>query len=234
MHPAGQRCPDAPRPAWTRADGTAYRGPSGERRFRKIRAQILRDTPLCRCGRLATEVDHRWPVEYGGPRYEVWNLQALCKGCHIRKTRRDRDGARRRVESVTPYTVVAGPPLAGKTTHVLEHSEPGDLVLDLDELARAVLVGTKTTAGPARDAVHPYIVEMRDAALDRLARPSDVRHAWVITGAPRRPDRARFRGAELVVLDTPLDVCLARRRTTRRPAVTDQWIRAWWAAYEPD
>lgn len=230
------RCPDAPRPAWTRADGSGYRGPSGHRRYRKLRQLILDETPLCRCGRLATEVDHRWPVEYGGPAYEGWNLQALCGDCHKRKTRRDRDGARRLVESVTPYTVVAGPPLAGKTTYVREHSRSGDLVLDLDEITAALVrPGSRMPrTGAYRDALHPFAVEMRNAALDVLARPSDVRHAWVITGAPRRVDRARFRGADVVVLPTPADTCLTRLRAGRRPADTADWIRAWWAAYEPE
>lgn len=34
------------------------------------------------------EVDHRVPVERGGG-HEMRNLQTLCRGCHIRKTRRE-------------------------------------------------------------------------------------------------------------------------------------------------
>lgn len=234
IHPAGARCDD-PRAgsAWQRPDGRSYRGIS-TRAYRKRRQAILDETPLCRCGRVAVEVDHIWPVEYGGPIDEWWNLQALCKACHLRKTRRDRDGARRRVDSVIPYTVVTGPPLAGKSTLVAERMQPGDLVLDIDLLYRAVLPEVRRSQLKHRDAAHPFVIEARDAMLDRLARPSDVRHAWVITGAPRRVDRARFRGADVLVLPTPAETCLARIRPARRPPATAGWIRAWWSAYEPE
>ena len=33
------------------------------------------------------EVDHVQPLANGGAMYAVGNLQTLCRGCHIRKTR---------------------------------------------------------------------------------------------------------------------------------------------------
>lgn len=38
-------------------------------------------------------------------------------------------------------TVVIGPPAAGKTTYVLAHARPGDIVVDLDRLANALTCG---------------------------------------------------------------------------------------------
>jgi 5-methylcytosine-specific restriction enzyme A len=60
--------------------------------WRKLRAQILREEPLCReCYRrgiitIATEVDH-----IDGNRYNLSreNLQPLCKSCHSRKTAKE-------------------------------------------------------------------------------------------------------------------------------------------------
>jgi 5-methylcytosine-specific restriction protein A len=65
-------------------------------RWRKVRACYLAEHPLCASclgdGRLtaATVVDH--VIAHGGDRQLFWdrnNWQALCKGCHDRKTGRD-------------------------------------------------------------------------------------------------------------------------------------------------
>ena len=59
------------------------------RRWSKVRLQVLeRDGYRCvdcgKAGRL--EVDHIMPAYRGGSLYDLANLQALCKSCHISKT----------------------------------------------------------------------------------------------------------------------------------------------------
>ena len=59
------------------------------RRCAVLRRQVFeRDGYRCRCcgaaGRL--EADHVLPIHKGGEVYELRNLQALCRACHIRKT----------------------------------------------------------------------------------------------------------------------------------------------------
>ena len=39
------------------------------------------------CGRYGNEVDHAQPLQHGGEPYALLNLQTLCRGCHIEKTR---------------------------------------------------------------------------------------------------------------------------------------------------
>jgi len=71
---------DAARP------GSAQRGYDGE--WRRIRKAYLEEHPYCvRCGAPATDVDHIRPLSRGGTHDET-NLQALCHGCHSRKTAR--------------------------------------------------------------------------------------------------------------------------------------------------
>ena len=58
----------------------------------KLRARVKHEEPVCRtrfCGQLATDVDHIRPHK-GDPRlfFDRGNLQALCHGCHSRKTSR--------------------------------------------------------------------------------------------------------------------------------------------------
>ena len=54
--------------------------------WRKIRAAILAEEPLCRtCQGPATVVDHIKPLKKGGT-YDRLNLQPLCVSCHNRNT----------------------------------------------------------------------------------------------------------------------------------------------------
>ena len=58
-----------------------------------VRVQVLdRDGWRCvKCGRYGRmECDHIKPLEDGGDVYTLTNLQALCRGCHIEKTRQER------------------------------------------------------------------------------------------------------------------------------------------------
>ena len=57
--------------------------------WRKLRAVVLRESPLCALRRtaMATEVDHRDDDPTNNDRA---NLSALCKPCHSRKTNADR------------------------------------------------------------------------------------------------------------------------------------------------
>lgn len=64
----------------------------GGRQWRKLRAALLDQEPLCRScmatGRVtaATEVDHITPLHKGGQEYQASNLQPMCKPCHDEKT----------------------------------------------------------------------------------------------------------------------------------------------------
>lgn len=69
-----------------------------DRTWQKLRAWFLASNPLCvHCQQagiltVAHHVDHIQPITQGGARLDQANLQALCAGCHSRKTRRERKG----------------------------------------------------------------------------------------------------------------------------------------------
>lgn len=49
-----------------------------------------RDDYQCQlCGEFGNEVDHIVPLWNGGSMWDKGNLQVLCSGCHIEKTRRE-------------------------------------------------------------------------------------------------------------------------------------------------
>lgn len=67
------------------------RGTSHERGYtfawHRARTQFLREHPLCKCGAVATEVDHIVPHKGNLALFwDVGNWQALCKRCHSAKT----------------------------------------------------------------------------------------------------------------------------------------------------
>ena len=78
-----------------RRESSAKRG--YDAKWRKLRDQYLAVTDYCEdpYGRhgtqppRATEVDHITPISEGGVRLDPRNCQALCRGCHAKKTRED-------------------------------------------------------------------------------------------------------------------------------------------------
>ena len=136
-------------------------------------------------------------------------------------------------------TLVAGPPCSGKTTYVGEHREPGDLVLDADLLYQALSGGELYERG---DGIWDFVWAAFDAVVaEARLHPSKRGTLWIIQGAPKRETRARYRlmnRAQIVVLETPADVCVARARArfgeSGRFPEYRRHIDQWWAAYRPD
>ena len=206
---------------------------------------VLREEPLCRrCGEPATDVDHIVSRERGGEDTRE-NLQALCHPCHSQKTVEEdggfrggggagRGGARRH----PLVTVVCGPPGAGKSTWVRERMRWGDLLLDLDALYVA-MSGLPQYDKP--DTLLPFVMEARDAILERLVRPSEITRAWVVTTAPKRLERDRLRRtlkAKVIVIETSASECIKRIGCDeRRSDRVDLWrdkVEGWWSNYERD
>lgn len=134
-----------------------------------------------------------------------------------------------------PLTVVAGAPGSGKSWWVQQHAGPSDLVLDLDAI-RARLSGLSLYEAP--EATLWPAMEARNGQLARLAREDcPWPAAWLVASSPTAAARAWWRrhGARVVVLETPLDVCLARIRADARrrtKATHEAACRLWWAAYQ--
>lgn len=89
--------------AWATSKRAERTGLTG-RPWRRLREKILkRDSYLCQyclqsSGRVtvATEVDHRLAVAFGGDDSES-NLVSTCSNCHLEKTKKESSQARRKV-----------------------------------------------------------------------------------------------------------------------------------------
>lgn len=127
--------------------------------------------------------------------------------------------------------VISGPPCAGKTTHVQEHRQPGDLVLDLDTLAHALGYPTPHIDHAQLDD-HPA----RTAAL--TARASILKHRGRWTDNPATlwiidTDGRPLPGAEIRTIDPGADVCHQRATLTGRHESTHAQIDQWYARHHP-
>lgn len=127
-------------------------------------------------------------------------------------------------KSAVPVTLICGPPASGKSTWVREHRRSGDTVISLDDCK--LRVGGRMW-DPDRD-IWRKATAYRDVMLRSLALQQRGR-AIFETGAPTQEERDAWclaLGIEprnVILLDTPADVCIARIRAdpARAHAVPD-------------
>lgn len=122
--------------------------------------------------------------------------------------------------------LVVGPPCGGKSTHVTQHAQPGDLVIDWDDIAIRL--------GSPRSHLHaqPLLPQVA-AEYDRLLElahdwPADV---WIVRGLPDQAERAQWVArfdAQLVVCTAPRAVLLERAAARSKTRLTiwsiDRWL----------
>lgn len=80
-------CDDHAPQAWSGGYGST-------RTWRKLRAQVLTEEPICACGAPATDAGHIVPRSQGGPDTRS-NLVGQCEPCNLAQMRADRKAPRR-------------------------------------------------------------------------------------------------------------------------------------------
>jgi len=126
-------------------------------------------------------------------------------------------------------TVVVGPPAGGKSTWVLEHAKPGDVVIDFDRLAVA-LTGSGGDPHDHAPAVTSVARAARTAAIEAALKLAGKTDVYLIHSSPGRERMQRYRelGARIQVVDPGRDVVRQRckaERPQRMFAVIDEWYR---------
>ena len=125
--------------------------------------------------------------------------------------------------------VVMGAPCSGKTTLVGKSKAPGDVVIDLDAIARALgHDGEHGSSGAIRNTAYAA----RKAAI-RTATKQACR-VWIIHTQPNREqvDEYARMGAKFHLCDPGEDECLKRAKQDGRPRDTAAVIRQWYSARE--
>jgi len=203
----------------------AYRGP-----WQTVRKRILeRDNHTCqirgpKCTTTATHVDHIIPTLKGGAWYDPDNLRAACKNCNLGRV--DRTNRDRWQTAQTHITLIVGPPGAGKTTHVQHHAQPGDLIIDYDQIADA-LTGNLKQQTHRNDEMHTVTMAARNAILRTLREgKAGVPRAWIISANPKA--ETMFPYHKVVVIDPGRDETKGRAIKAGRPQRWLQLIDNWY------
>ena len=132
--------------------------------------------------------------------------------------------------------IVYGPPMSGKNTYVAQRAWPGDLMVDIDEIYKA-LAGLPKYNKP--DCLYPNAVAVQDLLLDHVkTRKGRWDNAWVIGGYPEKYKREKLAkeiGAEVIPIIISEAECRARLHTDtdrhQRQAEWEGYIAKWYERY---
>ncbi len=197
-----------------------------------LRKSILkRDMGLCvMCTsmgltRPAEEVDHIVSLANGGTD-AASNLRSLCKPCHKVKTKIELwpHLVPYLPEFKTKVVVVCGPPACGKTHYINEHKQPGDVVLDIDDILQAQGI---TRLNRTEKQIEIALTE-RNVRLYTLCN-KNTGTIWLPTTASHPTTRKLWKertGGEVVLLRVCPSVCIERIQSDpTRPATQAQIAR---------
>ncbi|MBZ4486272.1 HNH endonuclease [Microbacterium sp. cx-55] len=177
------------------------------------------------CTKLATTKDHVIPHDHGGPD-TLENYRPACKHCNSKRQDRVLTGYGASV------VVVIGPPAAGKTTWILERAKPGDVMIDMDRIARALMPVLPDATHEYPDHVRHVAISARKAAIRRATRLRERVTVWLIHALPPAEDLAEYRafGWHIETID-PGRAVVEERTRTMRPAAQMQQVDRWYAEH---
>lgn len=123
--------------------------------------------------------------------------------------------------------IVYGPPMSGKNTYVKQRAWPGDLIVDIDEIYRAI-TGLPKYDKP--DTLYYNAVAVQNLLIDQVkTRNGRWDNAWIIGGYPDKYKRERLAtdiGAEVIMMEVKRDQCIGRLKTDEmRHVREEEWTR---------
>lgn len=177
------------------------------------------------CLGIATTKDHVVPHAHGGTD-DLENFRPACKPCNSKRQDRVMTGYGASV------IVVTGPPAAGKSTWVLKHAKPADVMIDMDRIARALMPIEPDTTHDYPDHVRHVAIAARKAAVNRATRLRERCTVWLIHALPTPDDVAEYKalGWRVEVIDPGREVVEQRARTMR-PGAMMHHVQRWYAEH---
>ncbi|RYG88029.1 MAG: hypothetical protein EON59_05695 [Alphaproteobacteria bacterium] len=180
------------------------------------------------------EIDHVKPLAQGGSDTDD-NVQGLCFHHHAIKTAREDHGHEGAANhpawlqpSAIPLEIVCGPPCSGKTTYVHERANPGDVVIDLDEIQEAIEPRFRHWSDHTDGQLLNKAIRTRNAMLGALSRATSGK-AFLIVSAPNKAERdwwASQTGGNVTLLDPGPAECKRRAKERGTPNAirgVDEW-----------
>ena len=132
--------------------------------------------------------------------------------------------------------LVYGSPLSGKQTYVKSVSEPGDLIINIDNIWECVS-GQQRYVKPA--CLNAVVFGVRDYLMDSVKiRRGKWNNAYIIGGFPMINERERLvkeLGAREIYIESTKEKCLSRLEscTDRDQNEWKKYIDDWWRKYSP-
>ena len=131
--------------------------------------------------------------------------------------------------------LVYGSPLSGKSTYVRTVAEPGDLIIDINDIWSCVS-GMDNAKPPKLNAV---VFGIRDRLLEMVKyKVGRWDNCYIIGGYPLISERERLckeLGAREIFIDTPKEECIRRLNESEDRNISDylKFIDDWWRKYSP-
>lgn len=177
------------------------------------------------CTRVATTKDHVTPFSHGGED-ALENYRPACRSCNSKRQNRVRPGYGASV------IVVIGPPAGGKSTYVLEHAKPHDVVIDMDRIARALMPVEPDQSHTYPQHIRHVAISARKGAIRTATRLKERVSVWLIHAVPMPAELAEYRGLgwQIVTIDPGRDVVEQRVRTMR-PEEMELHVRRWYSVH---
>ena len=158
------------------------------------------------------------------------NIMLVHHGCHNKL--HDRVGYSKR-----EIYIVYGSPFSGKTTYVDEVKEPGDLIIDIDNIWKCIS-GCPRYIKPPR--LNQIAFGVRDYLIESVKlRRGKWNNAYLIGGYPLISERERLcksLGAREIFIDTDKATCIERLLASKDNRDKNEWltyIDEWWSRYTP-
>lgn len=150
------------------------------------------------------------------------HIEIICHDCHNKE--------HRRFGNKKNAYIVYGSPLSGKTELVNNIRQYGDLVVNIDEIWKAVTMEDKYIKP---NNIRFNVFKIRDEILDQIkTRYGDWYDAYIIGGYPDKYERERLAkrlGAELIYCESTKEECLSR--IDSRPKEWERYVLEWWESY---
>lgn len=119
--------------------------------------------------------------------------------------------------------VIHGAPCSGKSTYIREHAKAGDLIVDLDEITKAIGVPDHDYSKTAKP---DTLYRIREALIADAVACRDEFDSWIVDTmlAGNYPE-----GTDIIEMDADKDTCLARATADGRPQKTFDGIEKYFA-----
>ena len=134
--------------------------------------------------------------------------------------------------------LVYGSPLSGKSTYVQTVSEPGDLIIDINNIWSCVTGDSTYSIKPPK--LNAVVFGLRDRLLEMVKyRVGKWDNCYIVGGYPLIAERERLckeLGAREIFIDTPKEECLRRLQENESLDFSDysKFIEEWWRKFIPD